>query len=281
MYELHEYTDVAAFRSAARAYLLRDEVVHNLMLGIAESASQYSATPWFATVSEGGALELAALMTPPWRMMLSDGAAVAAEFLGKEMAGRKMSLPGVCGPKAVATAFARRYAETGAEVKLLRTDRLYRLQEVRPPPPVRGAMRVAVREDRAMLVEWMIGFSADIGEPEQARDFIASFTEKNIDAGAYVIWEDGKPVSAAMAGRRTEHGVAIGRVYTPPEYRRRGYATALTAELSQRLLGEGRRWCCLFADAGNATTNRIYPSIGYRFVADFEHYAIDRGKGEA
>ena len=58
-------------------------------------------------------------------------------------------------------------------------------------------------------------------------------------------------------------------MYTPPELRGRGYATALTAELSQRLLDGrlfegGRRFCFLYTDLANPTSNAIYERIGYR-----------------
>ena len=54
---------------------------------------------------------------------------------------------------------------------------------------------------------------------------------------------------------------------TPPRYRRQGYASALVAELSERLLAE-RRFCFLFTDLANPTANRIYEQIGYRRVCE-------------
>jgi len=81
------------------------------------------------------------------------------------------------------------------------------------------------------------------------------------------LWEDGRPVSLASFGNPTPNGIRIGPVYTPPEYRRRGYASALVAELSERLLA-GRRFCFLFTDLANPTANRIYEQIGYRRVCE-------------
>ena len=68
----------------------------------------------------------------------------------------------------------------------------------------------------------------------------------------------------------TPRGVRIGMVYTPPEHRRRGYATALVGALSQRCLADGRSFCCLFTDLANPVSNAIYPKVGYRPVADVE-----------
>jgi len=49
---------------------------------------------------------------------------------------------------------------------------------------------------------------------------------------------------------------------------RRGYASAITAAASQLQLDKGRRWCFLFTDLANPTSNRIYQAIGYRPVRD-------------
>jgi predicted GNAT family acetyltransferase len=89
-----------------------------------------------------------------------------------------------------------------------------------------------------------------------------------------LLWEDeGEPVSLAGWGGPTPNGIRIGPVYTPPELRSRGYATALTAELSQRLLDGrlyqgGRQFCFLYTDLANPTSNAIYERIGYRLAAE-------------
>ena len=69
-----------------------------------------------------------------------------------------------------------------------------------------------------------------------------------------------------MARRRP--GIRIGPVYTPPEHRRRGYATTLVADLSAWLLERGHRACFLYTDLANPTSNRIYVEIGYERVCD-------------
>jgi len=39
--------------------------------------------------------------------------------------------------------------------------------------------------------------------------------------------------------------------------------------LSQRQLDRGRRFCTLFTDLANPTSNALYQRIGYRPIADF------------
>jgi len=92
--------------------------------------------------------------------------------------------------------------------------------------------------------------------------------------GGIVVWEEGEPVSLAGFGGPTPNGIRIGPVYTPPGLRRRGYASALTAALTQQLLDGGRRFCFLFTDLANETSNSIYQRIGYRPVSDVDQWSF-------
>jgi uncharacterized protein len=86
------------------------------------------------------------------------------------------------------------------------------------------------------------------------------------------LWWDGGPASMAGAGAPTPNGIRIGPVYTPPEHRRRGYASALTAALTRYLLDGGRRFCFLYTDLANPTSNAIYQQVGYTHVCDVEQH---------
>ncbi|MDP9296099.1 MAG: hypothetical protein M3O88_05320 [Actinomycetota bacterium] len=66
----------------------------------------------------------------------------------------------------------------------------------------------------------------------------------------------------------------MGPVYAPPEHGRQGYAISLVAQLSQHLLSGHRRFCYLYADLANPTSNAIYERIGYRRVCESKEYAF-------
>ena len=71
-------------------------------------------------------------------------------------------------------------------------------------------------------------------------------------------WDGGAPVSMAGYSGPTPHSLRISAVYTPPEQRRRGYASAVTAAISQEVLDRGCQFCTLYTDLGNPTSNHIY-----------------------
>ena len=79
-------------------------------------------------------------------------------------------------------------------------------------------------------------------------------------------------MAAAMG--KSENGIRVGYVFTPPNCRRRGYATTLVAALSQQLLSGTCKFCCLYTDLANPTSNAIYARIGYRPVCDLVYVDI-------
>jgi predicted GNAT family acetyltransferase len=60
----------------------------------------------------------------------------------------------------------------------------------------------------------------------------------------------------------------VAPVYTPPEHRGRGYAAAVTAEVSAAARRAGADEVLLFTDLANPTSNGVYTRIGYRPVSD-------------
>lgn len=178
---------------------------------------------------------------------------------------------GVSGERAASEAFARACAAAGAAAHVRRDVRVYELRTVRPPTGVAGSWRSAAADEAHLLERWSVAFHAEIGESETPAEAAVSVGRK-LAEDDLVVWErDGSVVSMAGVVRRTPWSSAIALVYTPPDLRRNGFASAVVAALSQRELDAGRRWCSLLADAANPTTNRIYADIGYEPRCDLRH----------
>ena len=62
-------------------------------------------------------------------------------------------------------------------------------------------------------------------------------------------------------------------VSTPP--RNKGYASSGVAILTKRMLDNGKRFCCLFTDLANPTSNSIYQRIGYGEICDVEDWIFE------
>jgi predicted GNAT family acetyltransferase len=277
--EVARFDDAAAFLAEAEPLLLADEARHNLILGIAgtirDSPEHYpSRSLWL--VRDEGEVVAAALRTPPYNLILAaprsdDALAVLARGIAAD-------LPGVVGAEPEAVGFADLWSkQTGLRARTNMRQGIYALEEVQPPSAVPGSARVATADDRELALRWWIAFGEEVlheGGPGRDRAEATLDHRLSSPSAGILLWEDGgTPVSLAAWGGPTPNGIRIGPVYTPPELRGRGYATALSAELSQRLLDGrlfegGRRFCFLYTDLANPTSNAIYERIGYRRVAE-------------
>jgi hypothetical protein len=155
------------------------------------------------------------------------------------------------------------------------SERIFRLAAVRAPVAAPGTMRVAGLADRDLLVEWLNAFYAEAFPPG------TYFPDAGATVGRWLagtfrtlyLWEDdGAVVSWCGVGGETPNGTRVGPVYTPPERRRHGYASSLVAGASQAQLDAGRRFCFLYTDLANPTSNHIYQEIGYEPVRDVDSY---------
>jgi predicted GNAT family acetyltransferase len=274
--------DPRQFLAAAGPFLIRHEAQENLLLGIAHSVATqpetYLEPVYLATVQREDEVVMAAIRTPPRFLVLSRSEDMGAlDYLLADVRQVFPSLPGVLGPRAIAGPFAEAWAQHAGQVaRRTMEQRIYQLSRVDPPPSVPGAMRAALLADEPLLSTWLRQFFQETGGHGQDLDFLAQSTLAHhlgrTDAGL-CFWErDGIPVSLAGFGGPTPTGMRIGPVYTPPSHRRRGYASALVAAVSQQLLDNGRAHCFLFTDLSNPTSNNVYRRIGYQAVGDVEEY---------
>jgi predicted GNAT family acetyltransferase len=279
--ELVRYEDPKEFASRTEPFLVADEARHNLLLGISSTLIERpEAYPEFHlwTVEEGIDVLAVAIRTPPFNLAVSrSGREGSLAFLANELAAAGTNVPGITGAVPEATEFTDAWtARAGRSARVAMASRIYELTSVAPVHGVSGRMREGMPMDRDLLVEWIGRFAQealpndDPMEPERVVDLRLHGRGVGL-----VLWDDGGSVSLAGYGGPTPNGIRIGPVYTPPELRRRGYASALVAALSQRLLDEGRTLCFLYTDLANPSSNRIYMNVGYRPVCDSMNYRFD------
>jgi predicted GNAT family acetyltransferase len=279
--QLERHPDATSFLDRARAFLLEREAQHNLILGLSSRLRSepqlYGEDPYFASVSDHEQVLGVAMRTPPHNLILSEiDADPALDLIAADALEVFGSLPGVVGPKDPVAKFARLWHEP-AEIGI--QQRVYQASHVIPPKSVSGSMRPYEEGDRNLIIDWAQAFMDEAlpePPPEDAEGWLSRMLT-NPDGGI-VLWVDGGPVSFAGYGGLTPNGIRIGPVYTPPELRRRGYASGLTAALTQMLLDGGRKFCFLFTDLANPTSNSIYHQIGYEPVSDADQWVFG-GRG--
>jgi predicted GNAT family acetyltransferase len=270
-----QHRDPSEFWEAAYRFLIEAEVENGLMMrvvrGLIGDPACRSGGVFLATVDDGLRVIGAAIMTPPHPLLLSHPVVGVVEALVEAIRGAGIDLAGVLGPVAGVERFV---AAWQPDAPLRMRLRLYRAVKVVPPErPASGRLRAATVHDLDLVVNWMMQFARETGVDHEAANLrdglMASLAEERL-----FLWEDGECVSMAQILQGVPNATGINGVYTPENYRGRGYASAAVAELSSRQLAIGNRYCFLFADLANASTNRIYPRIGYEAVCDFHHYQL-------
>jgi GNAT superfamily N-acetyltransferase len=281
-YAAREHASVDEFLSAAGSFLESREAENNLLFGICSNIRAaphlfVDELPTFASVTDRTERVVAAsLRTPPWNQVLSwvdelDATVALVDNL------RDRPLPGVVGPKFATARFAAAWnAATGQPTRIDMPQRIFRLERVIAPDRApSGTWRFVEERDRDLIARWLLAFhdeatpeSPPIPDPMGVADRWVA----RVGRIGYV-WEDGgEVVSLVGVGGETPNGARVGPVYTPPERRRHGYASALTAAASQDQLDRGRRFVFLFTDLANPTSNKIYQAIGYEAVCDVDQY---------
>lgn len=280
--QVDRHAGPADFLRAAGDFLGRREAEHNLIFGICANLAADpgfpTAPPYLATVARAGRIVGAALMTPPWNLVIScadDPATPGA--LADDLGAAGVLVPGTVGPVEVARAFAAAWCgPRGLTPRRTVAERIYRLERVVPPVGVPGRVRVATETDRGLLVDWVDAFLGEALERRNPSE-ASVLVDRSLRTGTrtWYLWEDGQPVSVAASAGPTPNGIRIGPVYTPPERRRHGYASAATAAASQAELDQGRRYVFLFTDLANPTSNKIYQQIGYEPVMDVDQLVFE------
>ena len=128
-----------------------------------------------------------------------------------------------------------------------------------------GTLEQATTEYIELVQEWCESFRI---ETQIAILQNVDQITRQVEQGIVYLRATDCPVSTVVSSRGTENIVAISAVYTPPEYRNNGYATAQTAAVTQKILNSGTKRAVLYTDLDNPTSNSIYQQIGYKPFSD-------------
>jgi len=117
-----------------------------------------------------------------------------------------------------------------------------------------------------LLLDWELEYTKETGlVPPASMDERIQSLHRRIDAGTYVILlRDGQPVAKGGINARVADSVQIGGMWTPPPFRRRGYARYLLSERLRREEQNGVTQSILFAASDFAVS--AYEAVGFEKV---------------
>jgi predicted GNAT family acetyltransferase len=242
---------------------------HTVPLTVLESVRgghRWSDEPMlFGWLEDGGEVRGAVFRTPPFELLLAVVPEDATAALVAALLAAGVDVPGVNGDVAGVARFAAAWtAATGERATTTLALDLYELGALQPPePPPAGRARAAGEDDLDVAVRWYAAFQEET--PSPVTDVIPLVRERMDDRRLW-LWEDpaGDPVSLAARTAAVAGVARIAPVYTPPEQRRHGYATAVTAACAADALARDTERVVLYADLADPSANAMYQRIGFR-----------------
>jgi GNAT superfamily N-acetyltransferase len=265
---VEQTVQIVDFLEYHRLALERDEVRHNLMLGLLGRLTRTDHSEvqlW----TFGGPGECAMQTTPRNNIILGELNKAQCRALADETLG--LDYPGVVGCDPTVRWFVESSVERGVKFAVPILQQIYALRDRPSYPQVRGAARAVLIADTELFGQWLVAFFKEAA-PHDALP-TPDGVQKTAAAGNYRFWiVDGEPVSMAGIVRRTRNAAAIAGVYTPSAFRNRGYASAVTAAVVDSVFAEGRTMACLYTDLRNPASNRCYAKIGFKPACRSWHY---------
>ncbi|GAB5585569.1 hypothetical protein Unana1_00469 [Umbelopsis nana] len=244
---------------------------------------------YYAAALDGDKLVYAACWAPGNHLWLSwspedGGEKEAQELLAKHLGSVETVVKGVKGYQGCepgAHTFTKAYeTASNRNCKVHRGMATYKLTTVRYPEYIRdvvakGELKQATPEDDMELFgSWYKGYNVQCLLPtptdEECVQAVINLTKVNL---LYIWHVDNQPVSMVFQVRPLKYGSSVAGVYTPPDSRRRGYASAMMAAFSEHLL-KNFQFLTLHADNDNPTSNHIYVEVGFEKVRDTNDYEV-------
>jgi ribosomal protein S18 acetylase RimI-like enzyme len=139
------------------------------------------------------------------------------------------------------------------------------------------ACRVATSADAELLVAWRYAFRQHTLN-EAAGEQLDRTSRADIDAllpaGSLFILESQQPLACCSFNARLPDCVQIGNVWTPPEYRGRGYARTVVAGALALARQQEVRSAVLATGRDNLAAQAAYRSIGFQVIGDYASIMI-------
>lgn len=280
-----EYKNARDYLNDHEENLLKNEAVSQLVLYNAyKSLSEgYNDNCLFGVVMEEEIPLLHFSNVAPHNMAIyaqgsgKDITGPAAEILADYMVSNHVSFSGINAKQEICHSFIEQYKKSAncTFVEKLGSD-IMELREVNDTKPVDGKHRPALPEEVKLVTDWMVNYEIEALASEINYERALNNAKLLIEENKLYVYEDMEQrlVSMAAASRQLAHGVVITYVYTPEEFRGKGYAAANIYYISKELLEQGNQFCTMFVDRKNPLSVRAYEKVGYHILDDNYEYLL-------
>lgn len=274
MTEVEFFDDPAQALAVAGPFLESRPVEHNLILTLLHERAATNEPGRYWAVRDGHRVVGVAFQSPAhFPITVTPMAADAVETLVAAVVALPDPPPGVNGEVATVARFTGHWTErTKSAARPVEGSRIYELRALRPPAPPAGGLRRARPDERDLLFAWAEDFAAGAPMAEAPR-----LVDGPLAHGRMWVWDDDGPVSMTAHTEPLAGVTRVFAVYTPPDLRNRGYASACVGAISRQLVDAGQT-CMLYTDLSNPVSNSVYRRLGYEAVCEVVRYEFTPGR---
>ncbi|MDX1924728.1 MAG: GNAT family N-acetyltransferase [Rickettsiaceae bacterium] len=191
---------------------------------------------------------------------------------------------GIFCPSITAEFLIKELGISSSSFRVNRNEGLYEMNlETLNQVSLEDSMKVVVAQDlsKNILTTWMqtyyieaLGFVNDAYLEQKVQEFWKLRLKKN---DSWVLLLNGTPVALSAFRARLEDMVQVGPVWTPPEYRNRGFARLLVNYTLQQEKLKAIKKAVLFAH--NPAAIKAYVSVGFKKIRTYRIALLAKPSG--
>lgn len=133
--------------------------------------------------------------------------------------------------------------------------------------------RLMMIEELDLVSEWAKDYAIEtLGEADSSelRRSVRLETERYLtEDRTWILEHGGIPVARSAINAALAEIIQIGGVWTPPEFRGRGYGRAVVAATLIAAREKGVKTAILFTGNTNVNARKVYTSLGFKKIGDF------------
>jgi uncharacterized protein len=142
-----------------------------------------------------------------------------------------------------------------------------------PPDDGKSVVRAPLAAELDRLAAWSASFHREAlgfaAGPALERNCAAQIRRLQEEEAQFVLAVAGEPVAYAAFNAVLPDMVQLGGVWTPREFRERGYGRRVVAGALLQARERGVARAVLFTAAGNAAAQAAYRSLGFARIGDY------------
>ncbi len=281
--KLVTFKDAEHFLRRCESWLLERSDVHNPMYSSATLISRdspvFTGPYWFAAIEDDdGNIVACGHYNYPDGLCLSETPESMLDAVHRSVV-EAVGVPHrIMAPQNTAKRLAERFSDSGkVSGRFQARWHMYRLDNlVWPAKDVPGQLRKGSIEEADLIAKW----GRQFGEEQPAPVDVSEFMLRKLSEGDLYVWDNSGAKTILSLSGRAGKGIRISGVYTPPEFRGSGYASAAVAALSHAKLGNGRDFVVLNVTDGNPA-EELYQRLGYRLIGSSDCFLLQDSRGVA